>query len=179
MAISKKRKEALLEQYKEALQSNSAMVFTGYAGLGVKEIEDLRNKLREIGSEYFIVKNTIAMRAFEELGIEPPGDGFDGPTAISTTSEDVPAMLKTLVDLTKEQEVFKVRGAIIDGALMSMEEVRQLAELPPMPVLQSQFLSVLNSPATQLVGVFAGSLRQLVNVLKAYSEAEGEAAPAA
>ena len=68
MAISKKRKETLLEEYKEALQQNSALVFTGYAGLSVKELEGLRKKLRETGGEYFIVKNTIAMRAFAEVG---------------------------------------------------------------------------------------------------------------
>jgi large subunit ribosomal protein L10 len=179
LAISKKRKETLLEEYKEALQQNSALVFTGYAGLSVKELEGLRKKLRETGGEYFIVKNTIAMRAFAEVGIEPPGDGFDGPTAIGATSEDVPEMLKAIVGLTKESEVFKVRGAIVDGQPMSADEVRRLAELPVMPVLQAQILSVFNSPATQLASVFAGSVRQLMNVLKAYSEAEGEAASAA
>jgi large subunit ribosomal protein L10 len=179
LAITKKRKESLLEDYKEALQRNSALVFTGYAGLGVKELEGLRKKLREIGGEYFIVKNTIAMRAFADVGIEPPEDGFDGPTAIGATSEDVPAMLKAIVDLTKETEVFKVRGAIVDGLQMSVEDVRRYADLPTMPVLQAQLLSVFNSPATQLASVFAGTLRQFMNVLKAYSEAEVEAAPAA
>ena len=62
---------------------------------------------------------------------------------------------------------------------LSKDEVRRLAGLPPMPGLQAQLLSVFNSPATQLASVFAGSVRQLMNVLKAYSEAEGEAAPAA
>jgi large subunit ribosomal protein L10 len=179
LAISKQRKETLLEEYKEALQRNSALVFTGYAGVSVKELEELRSKLREIGGEYFIVKNTIAKRAFADVGIEPPDDGFDGPTAIGATSEDVPAMIKTVVELSKESEVFKVRGAIIDGAIMSVQDVRQLAELPAMPVMQAQFLSVLNSPAAQLASVFAGSVRQLLNVLKAYSEAEGQAAAAA
>jgi large subunit ribosomal protein L10 len=179
LAISKERKQTLLEEYKDALQRNSALVFTGYAGLSVKELEGLRRTLRETGGEYFIVKNTIAMRAFADVGIEPPADGFDGPTAIGATSEDVPAMLKTIVDLSKESEVFKVRGAIVDGQHMSIDEVRKLAELPTMPVLQAQLLSVFNSPATQLASVFAGSIRQLMYVLKAYSEAEGEAAPAA
>ncbi len=179
MAISKKRKETLLEEYKEALQRNSSLVFTGYAGLAVKDLEGLRRKLRDTGGEYFIVKNSIAMRAFADVGIEPPADGFDGPTAIGATSEDVPAMLKAIVDLTKESDAFKVRGAIVEGALLSADEVRRLADLPAMPVLQAQLLSVFNSPASQLASVFAGSVRQLMNVLKAYSETEGEAASAA
>jgi large subunit ribosomal protein L10 len=179
LAITKKRKETLLEEYKDALQRNTAIVFTGYAGLSVKELEGLRRKLRDTGGEYFIVKNTIAKLAFADVGLEVPDTGFDGPTAIGATSEDVPAMVKTIVDLTKESEVFEVRGAIIDGLSMSVEQIRTLAELPTMPVLQAQVLSVFNSPATQLASVLAGSLRQLMNVLKAYSEAESEAAVAA
>jgi large subunit ribosomal protein L10 len=179
LAITKKRKETLLEEYKDALQRNTAIVFTGYAGLSVKELEGLRRKLRDTGGEYFIVKNTIAKLAFADVGLEVPDTGFDGPTAIGATSEDVPAMVKTIVDLTKESEVFEVRGAIIDGLSMSVEQIRTLAELPTMPVLQAQVLSVFNSPATQLASVLAGSLRQLMNVLKAYSEAESEAAAAA
>jgi large subunit ribosomal protein L10 len=179
LAISKKRKQDLLEEYKDALQRNSALVFTGYTGLSVTELEVLRRKLRETGGEYFIVKNTIARRAFADVGIEPPADGFDGPTGIGATSEDVPAMLKTIVDLSRETEVFKVRGAIVDGALMDGDDVRKLADLPSMPVLQAQLLSVFNSPASQLANVFAGSVRQLMNVLKAYSETESQAAPAA
>lgn len=177
MAISKKRKEALLEEYKEALQSNSAIVFTGYAGLSVKQLEDLRRKLREIGGEFFIVKNSLAKRAFADVGIVPPADGFEGPTAIGVTTEDATGMLKTIVELSKETELLKLRGAIIEGATMDTQSVRTLAELPAMPVLQAQLLSVFNSPASQLASVFAGSLRQLLYVLKAYSE--GEAASAA
>jgi large subunit ribosomal protein L10 len=88
-------------------------------------------------------------------------------------------MLKTIVDLSRETEVFKVRGAIVDGALMDGDDVRKLADLPSMPVLQAQLLSGFNSPASQLANVFAGSVRQLMNVLKAYSETESQAAPAA
>jgi large subunit ribosomal protein L10 len=179
LAISKERKETLLEQYKEALQSNKAIVFTGFAGLSVKEIEGLRQKLRETGGEFFIVKNTIAKRAFADLGIEEPPTGFDGPTAIGAASEEIPAMVKSIVDLTKESEAFKVKGAIIEGQQFDVTQVVQLAELPPLPVLRAQLLSMLNSPSTQLAGIFAGSMRQLLNVLKAYSESEAEATAAA
>jgi large subunit ribosomal protein L10 len=178
LAISKKRKETLLQDYKDSLQRSNALIFTAYAGLSVKELEDLRRKLRETGGEFFIVKNTIAKRAFAEIGLDEPEDGFVGPTAIGATSEDIPAMVKTIVDLTKESEAFKVKGAIIDGLPMSVDQIRRLADLPPMPALQAQLLRVINTPASQLAGLFAGSLRQFLNVLQAYSEAEGEAAPA-
>jgi large subunit ribosomal protein L10 len=178
LAISKERKETLLQDYKEALQRNNALVFTAYAGLSVKELESLRRKLRETGGEFFIVKNTIVKRAFAEMGLEEPEGGFAGPTAIGATSEDIPAMVKTIVDLTKESEVFEVKGAIIDGLPMGVDQIRRLADLPSMPVLQAHLLSVLSTPGAQLAGLLAGSLRQFLNVLQAYSETGGEAAPA-
>ncbi|TFH37338.1 MAG: 50S ribosomal protein L10 [Anaerolineales bacterium] len=178
MAISRKRKNNLLAEYKDTLQRNSALVFTAYTGLSVKELEDLRKKLREIGGEYFIVKNTIVKRAFAEIGLSDSENSFTGPTAIGATSEEIPAMVKVLVDLSKESNKFEVKGAIIDGRAVSADELRRLAELPPMPIMQAQMLGVLGAPASQFARVLAGSLRQLLNVLKAHSEAEGEASPA-
>jgi large subunit ribosomal protein L10 len=178
LAISKKRKTNLLEEYKVALQRNSALVYTAYSGLSVKQLEDLRNKLREIGGEYFIVKNSIIERAFDEIGMPQPAEGFVGPTAIGAAAEEIPALVKVIVDLSKESAKFEVKSGFIDGRLVSAEELRLLAELPPMPVLRGQLLGVLSAPASQLVRVMAGSLRQLLNVLQAYSEAEVEVAPA-
>lgn len=178
LAISKERKTNLLEEYKEALQRNTALVFTAYSGLSVKQLEDLRNKLREIGGEYFIVKNTIVKRAFEEIGLPEPEGGFEGPTAIGAAAEEIPSLVKTIVELSKESTTFQVKGGYIDGRLVAAEELRQLADLPPLPVLKAQLLGVFSTPASQVASVMAGSLRQLLNVLQARSEAEGEASPA-
>jgi len=178
LAVSKKRKSNLLEEYKGSLQRNSALVFTAYSGLSVKELEDLRHKLREIGGEYFIVKNSILERAFEEVGLPLPEGGFVGPTAIGAASEDIPAMVKVMVDLSREMTEFRVKSGYIDGRMFLGDELQRLADLPSLPVLKGQLLGVFNSPASQLASVMAGSLRQLLNVLQAYSEAEGEAAPA-
>jgi ribosomal protein L10 len=65
-----------------------------------------------------------------------------------------------------------VKGAVIDGVIYDDSQVRQLADLPPLPVVQTQMLSVIQSPARQVAVVLAGSVRQLVNVFKAYSETE-------
>ena len=88
-------------------------------------------------------------------------------------------MVKNIVDLSKESDAFKVKGAIIEGQQFDVTQVVQLAELPPLPILRAQLLSMLNSPSTQLAGIFAGSVRQLLNVLKAYSDAEADATAAA
>ncbi|HEY46659.1 MAG TPA: 50S ribosomal protein L10 [Anaerolineae bacterium] len=176
MAISKERKQALVTQYKELLSSNSALIMTAYSGLSVKEIQGLRSKIRDAGGSFHIVKNNLVERAFNEVGVPFPEGSLMGPTAIGFSSEDILAVAKAIVDLAREVEFVQVKGAVIDGVIYDDSQVMQLADLPPLPVVQAQLLRVIQTPARQLAGVLSGSARQLVNVLKAYSETE--AAPA-
>lgn len=178
MAISKEKKEELVAQYLEVLERNSAVILTESTGLTVKETEGLRAKIREMGGEFFIVKNTLAKRAFESAKWPEPENAFAGPTAIGAASEDIPALAKAIVDLSKEKETFQVKSAVIDGELFSADQIIRLAELPAMPVLQAQLLGVLTMPASQLAGVFAASARQLLNVLQAHIDAQPDAAAA-
>lgn len=176
MAISKERKKALVTQYKELLNSNSALIMTACSGLSVKEIQGLRSKIREAGGSFHIVKNNLVERAFNEVGTPIPEGALIGPTAIGFTSEDILGVAKAIVDLAREVEFVDVKGAVIDGVIYDDSQVRQLADLPPLPVVQAQMLSVIQSPARQVVGVLTGSVRQLVNVLRAYSETEAATA---
>ncbi len=178
MAISKQRKEDLVSQYREILGRNSSILLTEYSGLTVKETEALREKIREMGGEFFVVKNSLAKRAFEESGWTHPDDAFEGPTAMGAASEDIPGLAKILVDLSKEKETFKIKAGIIDGEIFNAMQLHHLAELPPMPVLQSQFMGVLNMPGSQLAGVLAGSLRQVLNVLQARIDAQPQGSAA-
>ena len=176
MAISKERKQALVTQYKELLSSNSALIITAYSGLSVKEVQGLRSQIRDAGGSFHIVKNNLVERAFNEVGVPIPDGALIGPTAIGFTSEDVLAVANAIVDLAREVEFVQVKGAVIDGVIYDDNQVRRLADLPPLPVVQAQMLSVIQAPARQLAGVLAGSARQLVNVLKAYSETEAATA---
>jgi large subunit ribosomal protein L10 len=172
LAISKERKKALVTQYKELLSSNSALIMTAYSGLSVKDLESLRYKIREAGGSFHIVKNNLAERAFDEVGVPLPEGALMGPTAIGFTSEDVIGVAKAIVDLSREVEFVRVKGAVIDGVIYDDKQVGHLADLPPLPVVQTQMLSVLQAPARQVAAVLIGSVRQLISVFNAYSETE-------
>ena len=172
MAISKERKKALVVQYQELLRSSNALVMTAYSGLSVKELEGLRHKIREAGGEFHIVKNNLAKRAFADVGVPLPEGVLVGPTAIGFASEDVLGMAKAIVDLSRQTDFLKVQGAVIDGVIYDKMQVTRLAELPPLPIVQAQLLSMIQAPANHVARVLAGSMRQLVNVLKVYSETE-------
>ena len=176
LAITREQKEKLVAQYKDILNRNTALIFTEYSGLSVKDFEELRGRIREIGGEFYVVKNTLAKRAIEDIGLPQLEGGLDGPTAIGVTDEDVTGLAKAIVDLTRATKVVQVKGAVIDGEIFDSARVKILAALPPMPVIQAQLLSVLQAPASQIARALSGSVRQVVSVVKAYSEKEAAAA---
>ncbi len=176
MAISKELKEVLVDQYKNVISENSAVILTSNSGLSVKEMEGLRINIREVGGEFLVVKNTLVKRAFDETKTPMPEGGLEGPTAIGATTEDVIGLAKAIVDLSRKVDTFKIKGAIIDGDVVETAQIRMLADLPPLPVLQSQLLSVLQAPATKVAAVLNGSVRQVVAVIKAYAEKESATA---
>ena len=176
MAITREQKEELVAQYKDIFNRNTALIFTENTGLSVKELEELRGRIREIGGEFYVIKNTLAKLAIDDLEMPQPEGSLDGPTSIGATSEDVTGLAKAIVDLTKETKAFQVKGADIDGEIFDSTRVKSLAALPPMPVIQAQLLSMLQAPASQITRVLSGSVRQVVTVVKAYSEKEAAAA---
>lgn len=170
MAISKKQKQELVSLYQELVRKSSGMVLASYSGMRVSELEGLRRKLRESGAEFRIVKNTLMELALQQAGLPVPKDSFIGTTAVGFASEDVLAMAKAIVDLSRTSEAIKVKGAVVDGVAYGTQQVQMLADLPPMPVLRALLLGVISAPATRVAGALAGSVRQVVNVVKAYSE---------
>jgi len=172
LAISKKRKLDLVSQYKSLAESNTAMIITNHSGLNVKQIESLRSQIRESGGEFHIVKNTLAALAFKEIDLDLPEDALDGPTSIGFASEDAVDVAKAIVGVSKDTEILSVKGAIIDGSLFNSRQVYQLAELPPLPVVRAQLLGLIQTPAGNIARALASSVRQVVNVLKAYSDSE-------
>jgi len=177
LAISKQRKDELVAQYIEWLQNSKALVITEYAGVTMKQIDDLRLKAREAGGEVHIVKNTLGRVAFEKAGLQIPEGFLEGSTAVAFAFKDAPAMAKTITDFAKTSEFVKVKGGYLDQRPIRAEEVKALADLPPLPVMRSQILGVIMAPASKLVRTLAEPARQVASVLKAY--ADKDAAPSA
>lgn len=178
MAISKKRRAALVKEYGNLLKKSEALVITSYSGLRVKGIDQLRRKVRDASGEFHVVKNTLAAIAIKEAGLPVPEDLLAGSSAIGFAFSDVPGVAKAISDFAKESEFVKVKGAVMGNKVLDPKQVSALASLPPLPVVRAQLLGLLNTPATRLVGTVAGGVRQIVNVVKAYSEkSEPETSP--
>lgn len=172
MAISKERKQELVEEYKDWLSKSRAVILTEYEGLSMKDMDSLRAKVREAGAEFHIVKNTLGKIAFEQSELPLPEGYFEGTTAAGFAFDDAPALAKALTDFSKTVEALKIKGGYLDVAPMSAEEIIALAELPPLPVMRARLLGTIMAPASRLARVLNEPARQLATVLKAYADKE-------
>lgn len=175
MAVTRKRKAEQLKEYSELVKKSQAIFLTSYSGVTVKNIQALRGKVREASGEYRVLKNTLAAIALKEAGLPVPEGLLSTSTAMGFAFNDVAAVAKAIADFAKDSEFVKMKGGVMGGKLLSAKQVEALAALPPLPVVRAQLLGLINAPATRLTGVIAGGVRQVVNVVKAYSEKQAPA----
>lgn len=179
MAFTKQEKEQMLSRYEEWLTKSQAVVLLDYQHMTMKEIDGLRAKVRESGGEVHVVKNTLLSRALETAGINADQKFLEGPVAISFAYNDPPALAKVLTESTAKSEVFKIKGGFLGKQSMSPADIKNLADLPPLPVMRARLLGVLQAPAAQVARTIAEPARSLAAVIKAYTEKQPAEAAAA
>jgi len=168
LAISKKRKTELVAEYTEQLKRSQGIILADYQGLSVSAMEGIRNSLRPIGAKFRVVKNRLLILALKEAGLSVPDEWLSSPTVISFCYDEVPSVAKALVDAKKELDVLQIKGGLLGTKVIEAEQVKVIADLPPREVLLAQVLGTINAPATQVAGVVASGIRQVLNVLQAY-----------
>jgi large subunit ribosomal protein L10 len=175
MAISREKKERVVEELAEKLSRSKALIMTDYTGLNTAEMMKLRGQLREQEAGFHVVKNSLAKLAMEQVGLPWQGDLFDGPTAIGFCYEDVPGPAKMLVDFGAESKTLFVRGGLLGDAPLNADQISDLAALPSGEVLLAQVVARISAPLFGLVNVLNAPLRGLANVLQARVAQLGEA----
>lgn len=153
----------------------SALILTDFKGLNVKSISELRKKLRESGSGYVIVKNTLFRLAAAGTPAEPLSDGLAGQTAIVYTNDDPVAAAKVLQEFTKVAKTLKVKSGLVDGHIMNADQMKELASIPPKQQLYAMVVGGLQGPIYNLVGSLQSMMGQLVMTLQAVSEKKAAA----
>lgn len=172
MAVTRARKKEFLEQYKGYLSQAQGVILVTFQGLSVPEMETLRKKLKEQGAVFMVVKNTLLRIALQESEYPLPENGvLEGPTAAVFALEDPVAAAKAVVDFIKEhEEQISIKAGFLERRVITAEAVRQLAQLPPLPVLRAQLIGLILAPATKLVQVLYEPGRRVAGVLKAYAD---------
>lgn len=172
LANIRPEKQAAVASLKEQLSTAKGIVLTGYKGLTVAQDMKLRAKFREAGVSYHVVKNTMVRIAANEIGLEGLDPVLNGTTAIAVSAEDAVAPAKVIYDFIKENklektEVLTIKLGVVEGKVISVDEVKALASLPPREVLIAKVLGSMQAPISGMVNVLQGTIRNMVYVLDA------------
>jgi large subunit ribosomal protein L10 len=171
LAISRQRKEELVALYSDMLSRSQGVILTEFRGISDKELKAVRKVVREANGAYRIAKTRLLIRALESAGYPIPAELRGTPLAVGFCFGDIPAVAKALTDVAKDSEVLSIRGGLMGQGYVSAEQVKAIADLPPLDVLRAQLLGLLDAPAVVQAGV-----AQVINVINAYAEKEQGAA---
>ena len=167
MAISRAKKEELVEEYKDHIADCPAMIFTDYRGISVSKIQDLRAKLGNTGAKYVVIKNSLFSLALEAEERPLPVELLDGPNAIVFLGEDISNGAKALKDWIKADDVVEVKGGILETSILDSTGVDSLSSLPTKEQTQAMLLGALVGPASGLVRVINAPITDVVNIVNA------------
>ena len=144
--------EKILNQKKEEvtklankIKEAKLVLLTDYRGINVEDVTNLRAELRKANSEYTVIKNNITKRALAEAGIEGLEDKLVGPTAVIMSNEDYLEPAKAIYNFTKNNDFYKIKGGVVEGKVMTAEEIITLAKLPSRETLLSMLAGALLS----------------------------------
>ena len=156
--------EKILNQKKEEvtklankIKEAKLVLLTDYRGINVEDVTGLRAELRKANAEYTVIKNNITKRALAEAGIEGLEDKLVGPTAVIMSNEDYLEPAKAIYNFTKNNDFYKIKGGVVEGKVMTAEEIITLAKLPSRETL----LSMLAGALLANISKFAVALDQV------------------
>jgi large subunit ribosomal protein L10 len=167
MGSPRKIKETKIELFQNTVNESKAIVLAEYKGLTVHELESLRGKLREVGSQLRVVKNTLAKVAFHNLGINELDPDLNGQIAFVFSKADAVTGTKVANQFSKEKEAFKLRSGWFQGKRLNLEEIKSLANLPSKKELQAAFVGLLAAPVNQFVLTLTAPLSEFIATLEA------------
>ena len=171
MALTRQEKEQMLQEYADKLQRAQVVIWADYRGTTVPQLQELRGQLRPFGAEAVVVKNTIMRLALEQMGLPVSTEVMAGPSAVTLVYDNVPAATKVVTAFASANErVFRVKGGMAGGRVISVADVAALSTLPSREVLLARVLGSMQAPISGLVGTLAAVMRGLMNVLNARAE---------
>jgi large subunit ribosomal protein L10 len=175
------QKQEVVADLSAKLSKAKCLYLTDFTGLDVAAITELRRRLTNAGVEYVVVKNTLARRALSGGPYEGLTEHLAGPNAFALSEEDVVTAAKVLTEFAREREKPQIRAGAVEGRVVSIEEIRRIADLPPREQLLALVVGSMRAPIAGLVYTLSGLLSKFVRTVDAVREdkqARGEPAGA-
>lgn len=172
--MDRAQKEEMVASLRKTFDETNLVVVTHYSGLTVSDMGDLRNRMREAGASFKVIKNRLTRLALDGTKYQDLSDMFTGPTAMAY-SDDPVAAAKVAVNYSKDNEKLIVLGGALGKERLDVAGVKALASLPSLDELRAKLVGLLKTPATRIAVVLQAPAGQVARVIKAHAE-QGEAA---
>ena len=169
-----KSKAGTVEALRRSIDAQKGAVVAEFRGLTVAEMTALRKKLREVGAEFRVVKNTLIRRAAKDTGFGLLDEHFSGPTAVALTHGDPVALAKAMKDFAGGSPKIRIKAGFFDGKVLGVGDVETLAEVPPREVLLARLAGGLASPVTRLAQALSGPARKLAYAFQSLHDKKTE-----
>ena len=164
---NKDEKAKQVEQVREEIRRAKGVVLSSFEGITVAQDSDLRRKVAQTGGTYRVVKNSLIERAAQGTPAEPiVAPKLKGTTSLATTDSDPVALARILTAYAKENPILVFKAGVVEGRVVSLQELVALASLPSRENLFAKALFLLNAPATRVASSVAGVARNLAFVIK-------------
>ncbi|MBQ1776880.1 MAG: 50S ribosomal protein L10 [Acidaminococcaceae bacterium] len=167
---TKAEKQVQLAEIKKLFAEAKGAVLVDFSGLTVAEDTELRRKVREAGASYTVYKNTLIALAAKEYGLDDLAPVLEKNTAICSSSQDAVAACKVMCDFVKDHKKMQLKAGVVEGKVVTVDEVKAVAALPPKEVLVAKMLGSLNAPISGLVRTLNGTVAKIVYALDAVRE---------
>ncbi len=150
--MNKQKKIAYVEEMKKIFSSNEAVMIAHYKGLNVKQLDKIRNEMRENGIFFKVTKNRITKLALKETKYKDLEKFFNGPTATAISSDPI-VSAKILAKYAKGDSALKIVAGYMDGKVLEAKDVAQIATLPTLDEARSKIVGILTSSAQKILSI--------------------------
>jgi len=169
------QKEQLVEEIKDRFSGSNAVLLADYRGLSVKEVQQLRVKLREAGAEMTVYKNSLTEIAMRELALPDMADYLAGPTAFVFAGEDPVAPAKALTAFAKDHKALELKGGLVENQVVNADGVKAIATLPSREELIAKLLGTMVNPLVGFARVLNGPVEAFARTVQAVADQKAAA----
>ena len=163
--LSKSQKEEIIQSLKEKLETSKIVVVADYQGMTVKDMDDIKKEIREIGGEFQVTKKTLMNIALKEKDIDLDTKQYMGQLAFAFGPEET-GVPKKIWSFIKKNEKMKIEAGVLENKAIDASAVESLAKLPSREELLGKVVGTIAAPMGGIVNVLTGPMRGLLNVLR-------------
>jgi large subunit ribosomal protein L10 len=163
--MNREEKAAVISEFSEGIGQATNAFLIDFKGITVPQVTELRKQVRESGSSYIVVKNTLALIAVKDSPLTQIKDKFTGMTAVAYNTTDAVGLAKALTKFAKDVPAVQFKGALLNGQIVPASEIQNIANLPSREELVAKLLYLMQHPIRGLVTVLSANIRNLAVVL--------------